>query len=203
MSNYQSLSVSTERGNVEMQYYKADDATCCIILVGGIGGGFDSPCNGELYPSLCNILNFKAISALRIKFCDTRSLDGSVKDVEARISFLKQEKISNIALVGHSFGGAVAIRAAVDSTAVKVIITLATQSYGADVISNIKSGVASLFIHGALDTILPENCSIYAYTLAHEPKRLRLFKNTGHELTEAEKDIEGEILNFIDQYLYV
>ena len=203
MSSYQSLSVSTERGNVEMQYYKADNATCSIILVGGIGGGFDSPCSGGLYPRLCSILNSKAISALRIKFCDTHSLDSSVKDVEAGISFLKQEKISNIALVGHSFGGAVIIRAAANSPHVKVIITLATQSYGADVISNIKSGVASLFIHGTLDTILPENCSIYAYTLAYEPKKLRLFKNTGHELSEAEKDIEREILNYIDQYLIV
>jgi dienelactone hydrolase len=46
------------------------------------------------------------------------------------VNFLKQGGVDYIALVGHSFGGAVVIMAATMSTEVKAVVGLSSQTYG-------------------------------------------------------------------------
>jgi predicted esterase len=94
-------------------------------------------------------------------------------------------------LVGHSFGGAVVIQAAVEaSDIVSTIVTLATQSYGAaEAVSKLKQGTSLLVVHGADDKVLPVYCSEHVYEQAHEPKRLNIYKRTGHGLDEASEDV--------------
>jgi hypothetical protein len=64
-----------------------------VVMVGGIGGGFDTPAD-NLYPRLC--LDFKeaGISSLR-KFRHPADLTESVIDVITGIEFLKLENILN------------------------------------------------------------------------------------------------------------
>src|SRR5512145_2253714 len=64
---FESVIIDTSRGKVECRYYAVKDGDKAVIMVGGIGGGFDTPANG-LYPRLCTDLLNSGISSLRVRF---------------------------------------------------------------------------------------------------------------------------------------
>ena len=88
-----------------------------------------------------------------------------------------------VALVGHSFGGAVVIVAGALSPLVVAVAALSSQTYGS-------TGAAKLaprpllLIHGEDDTRLPAACSQQIYDWALEPKELVLYPGAGHSLRE-------------------
>lgn len=175
---FESVIIETSRGKIECRYYAAKGADKAVIMVGGIGGGFDTPANG-LYPRLCKELSDSGISSLRVRFRYPTDLAEAVMDVLAGIQFLKEEGIIRFGLIGHSFGGAVVVQAAHNESAVKTVIALSTQSLGISPISNLVEGVSVLLIHGDEDeTLLSEN-SVYAYSLAHEPKNSQYMRAQG------------------------
>ncbi len=114
------------------------------------------------------------MTSLRINYRQPGDLQESVLDTLAGISFLKGTGHTDIALVGHSFGGAVVIQAAANSPLVKAVLALSSQTYGA-------SGVASvaprplLLLHGEEDMRLPSHTSQTIYDWAKGPKDLGLY----------------------------
>lgn len=187
---YTILKLITNRGSIECQFYKTDIAESGVIYVGGAGGGFDTPAK-VLYPYLSKKLKSTRISSLRIRFRNSQSLEEAVYDVIAGISFLNSEGINKIALVGHSFGGAVVIQAAAIFKNIKTVVTLATQSYGADSVKNFPKDTSILLIHGNDDSVLPVSCTRTIYGIAHEPKERVLLNGNGHIFNEyADKIME-------------
>lgn len=197
---FESVMINTSRGKVECRYYAAGDADKAVVMVGGIGGGFDTPANG-LYPRLCTDLLDLGISSLRVRFRHPTDLAEAAMDVLVGIEFLKGEGISGFGLIGHSFGGAVVVQAAHNENAVKTLITLATQSIGISPISNLAEGVSLLLIHGDEDRTLPSGSSVYAYSLAHEPKKLTIYEGAGHGLAEVSDEVYAEVKKWIENYL--
>jgi alpha-beta hydrolase superfamily lysophospholipase len=194
---YEAVTMQTSRGDVTCRYYSAPDARRGAIWVGGVGGGFDTPARG-LYPQLCSELAAAGIASLRVRYRDPLNLSEAVLDVLAGVGYLAGEGIAELALIGHSFGGAVVIQAGTASDSVRSVVTLATQAYGADVASELPEECALLLIHGADDTVLPPASSEFICTLAHEPKRLVILEHAGHLLDEAAeavyREVRGELL---------
>jgi fermentation-respiration switch protein FrsA (DUF1100 family) len=95
----------------------------------------------------------------------------------------------------------VVIQAAAKSSMVRTVITLSTQSYGADALSELKDGVSSLFIHGAKDRELPARCSSYAYYIAKEPKELIIHDDADHSLDQVSAEVYNEIMTWISANL--
>jgi cephalosporin-C deacetylase-like acetyl esterase len=174
------------RGGVDCRYYYTAGASKAVIWVGGVGGGWDTPAKG-LYPHLCQKLIIKDINSLRVCFRYPTDLCESVLDVIEGIQFLEQQGIESVGLVGHSFGGAVVIQAAAAAAAassdiVRTVVTLSTQSYGAEGVSRLKQGSSILLIHGTDDRVLPPYCSSYLYNLANDPKEIIFYKGATHVL---------------------
>jgi pimeloyl-ACP methyl ester carboxylesterase len=195
----------SQTGNniVECKYYKAeftDSSKAAVIYVGGVGGGWDSPSKG-LYPRLSQKLaKENGIDSLRIRFRYSTDLEESIVDVLAGIEFLTQEGITSIALVGHSFGGAVVISAAsiASENIVKAVVPLDTQSYGTEIVSILKEDNCSiLLIHGNNDKVLSLHCSHYVYNNAHEPKELVLYDNASHGLDEVADKIFQKVYEWL------
>lgn len=197
---FESVIMETSRGRVECRYYAAEHADKAVVMVGGIGGGFDTPAKG-LYPRLCTDLLDSGISSLRVRFRYPTDLAEAAMDVLVGIEFLKGEGITRFGLIGHSFGGAVIVQAAHNENTVKTIVTLSTQSLGISPISNLAEGVSVLLIHGDKDETLPSGSSVYAYSLAHEPKKLTIYEGTGHGLEEVSDEVYAEVTNWIENYL--
>lgn len=116
------------------------------------------------------------------------------------MSFQKLRISGSFGLIGHSFGGAVVVQAAFNDKSVKTVVTLATQSYGISPISFLPEGTSVLLVHGVhgeADETLSSRSSVYAYNLAHEPKRIKIYENAGHGLKEVSSEVYTEVRNWI------
>lgn len=191
---YQLVKLDTQRGEIVCRYYSSNThnpASVAVVYVTGVGGGWGTPAIG-LYPRLCCSLARIGIDGLRVRYRHPTDLLESVFDTLTGIAFLRDEhRIKAIGLVGHSFGGAVVIQAAVQaSDIVSTLVTLATQSYGAaHVISKLKHGTSALMIHGSDDKVLPAYCSEEVYQKAHDPKQIVLWEGAGHGLDEVSEEV--------------
>jgi pimeloyl-ACP methyl ester carboxylesterase len=191
---YQLVKLDTQRGEMVCRCYSSNThnpASVAVVYVTGVGGGWGTPAIG-LYPKLCCSLARIGIDGLRVRYRHPTDLLESVFDTLAGIAFLREEhRIKAIGLVGHSFGGAVVIQAAVQaSDVVSTLVTLATQSYGAaHVISKLKHRTSALMIHGSDDKVLPAYCSEEVYQKAHDPKQIVLCEGAGHGLDEVSEEV--------------
>lgn len=198
--SFELIRIDTSRGKVNCHYYRVEKADKGVIMVGGIGGDFDTPAEG-LYPCLCADLKENGISSLRVSFRYPTDLTEAVVDVLIGLEFLKAEDIRVFGLIGHSFGGAVVVQAAFNEESVKTVVTLATQSYGIGPISLLPKSTFVLLIHGEADETLPPSSSVYAYNLAHEPKKIKTYENAGHGLKEVSDKVYGEVRDWIIENL--
>ena len=176
---YHPVKLVTGHGEVECRHYVAPEARRAAVFVGGAGGGWDSPAGG-LYPLLCQELLESQIASLRVRYRYPAVLEESVLDVLAGIAFLQSQGIERVAVIGWSFGGAVVIQAGARSAVVRTVVTFATQSHGASVVSQLPIDCSILLLHGTGDGTLPPSCSEHTYRLAHEPKRLLLYEGADH-----------------------
>jgi pimeloyl-ACP methyl ester carboxylesterase len=198
---YTSIRLLTRGGGVDCRYYYIDRALKAIIWVGGVGGGWDTPARG-LYPNLCQKLIKEGINSLRVRFRCPTDLYESVLDVTEGIDFLEQQGIESVGLVGHSFGGAVVIQAGTAcSDTVRTVVTLSTQSYGAEGVSRLKQGSSILLIHGTDDKVLPPYCSSYVYNLANDPKEIILYKGATHGLDEPGEQVHQMVHDWLVKHL--
>nr|WP_246512804.1 dienelactone hydrolase family protein [Azospirillum picis] len=187
--------METDHGSIDGHFYPAPGATLAALWVGGVGGGFDTPAR-DLYPRLCRDLAADGVASLRVRFRDSRDLEAAVYDVLCGLSFLGRQGIHHVALIGHSFGGAVVIQAAASNRgAVCTVVALATQGYGTDPVWDLSCPI--LLIHGEADEILPPSCSIHVHRKAREPKKLVLVPGTGHALEEASEAVCREVRDWL------
>lgn len=194
----QTLHLPGPIGAIQARFYPAESRVAGVILVGGVGGGFDSPAMG-LYDKLAADLPAEGMSVLRICYRNPTHLDGSVTDVRAGIAFLREQGLSRIALIGHSFGGAVVIRAAVEEPSVETVITLATQGFGTEAVDQFDKPL--LLLHGMDDEILPPFCSEHVFARAGEHAQLRRFDGAKHGLDEVAEDVREQVMRWLVEKL--
>jgi dienelactone hydrolase len=180
--------LETLSGPVEALYGEAPGDRA-VAFVGGAGGGFDSPAR-DLYGRLAAALPSEGVASLRLRFRRPADLGASVSDLSAGVAELERQGKTRIGLIGHSFGGAVVIAAAVAEPSVRTVVALATQSYGARPVRRLGPRCSILLIHGTADTVLPAEVSRTVFAMAAEPKRLVLLEGAGHGLEEASEEVE-------------
>ena len=188
---YHVIRLHTSRGLVLAHYYEAPSSPGAregVVLIGGVGGGFDSPARG-LYPRLAKDLQAEGVNSLHIRYRHPTELEECVLDVLAGLAFLQAVRMESAAVVGHSSGGAVAIWAGTLSPMVKAVVTLATQSYGTGMADQL-SPRPLLLIHGTTDAVLPPSSSEQVYHRARQPKELKLYPGAGHGLDEVADELE-------------
>ncbi|KAF3887612.1 MULTISPECIES: alpha/beta hydrolase [Nostocales] len=197
---YYPVKLITSRGSIHCRYYLAENAKTAVILVGGVGGDWDTPARG-LYPLLGEILRKEGIASLRVQYRNPTDLVESTLDVLAGLTYLQDKGVEEFALIGHSFGGAVVIQAAAQSADVRTVVTIATQAYGAEPASELATRCSLLLLHGTSDPVLPASCSQYVYQIAREPKRVILYPNGGHGLDEVADEVYLVVRDWIVQQL--
>jgi alpha/beta superfamily hydrolase len=174
------------KGDIEGIFHQAEGAAG-IVWVSGSLGGLDGPSFG-IFKTLSAALVKYRISSLRLNYRLPGDFDQCVYDVLVGVNFLKQSGLDNIALVGHSFGGAVVIMAATMSTEVKAVVGLSSQTYGTQRVSEL-SPKPLLLIHGVRDRNLPVRSSWHIFERAKEPKEIVIYKGSGHFLRECHQEL--------------
>jgi len=190
--------IATDDGDVECIFHPAGGDRGIIWLCGALGG-FDGPSFG-IFKILSEGMVADGISSLRLHYRYPGEFEECVLDVLAGIDFLKQKGINRVALVGHSFGGAVAIQAGTMSRNVKAVVGLSSQTYGARRVAEL-SPRPLLLIHGERDRNLPAASSHYIYEWARQPKELCILKNNGHFLREAHDELLRQLREWLNDKL--
>src|SRR5690606_39135217 len=134
----------------------------------------------------------RGVTLLRLNYRHPNYFEECVADVLAGCSFLAGIGAVALALVGHSFGGAVAIKATQLSPLVAGVAALSPQLFGTRQVEVL--GRPLLLVHGAEDEILSHEASEDIYRRAEDPRRLVLFADTGHNLAAAQHRLEELLL---------
>ncbi len=197
---YRPLAIQTDRGSVHCRYYDAGGSERGVVMVGGAGGGFDSPAR-NLYPRLSEDLRERGIRCLRVRYRHPAYLGEAALDTVLGVRFLKRQGVRSVGLIGHSLGGAAVVQAAAADPAVRTIVTLSTQCFGAEPLARMPADVPVLLIHGGADRVLPPCCSEAARDLARGRASLILYEGAGHALREAASHVYADVRSWILQHL--
>ncbi len=198
------LVLRTDRGNITGLWHPTgpDGApgTATVVWIGGASGGIEGPARG-VYHLLADRLVPDGISSLRLHYRHPTVIVDCIADVLVALAWLEDAcDVRRAALVGYAFGGAVAIDAGALSPIVKAVVTLASQTYGADLVGELGPR-GLLLIHGEADTILPPACSQRLYDAAEEPRELVLYPACGHSLDECAAALQDRLYAYLRREL--
>ncbi len=188
------VALQTDRGEIPGIFHPVEGGTGAAIFVGGAMGGLEGPAD-SVYKRIPEKLKEAQISCLRLSYRHPNDFEECVLDVLAGCSFLKGIGASDIVLVGHSFGGAVVIKAGEIHQSVRAVASMSPQLHGTRQVERL--GKPLLLIHGAADNILDSEASEDIFRRALDPKRVVLYGDTGHSLIQASISVEKELAAWI------
>ncbi len=155
-----------------------------LVLCGGAMGGLLGP--GEaLYHRLGEEWSRRGVHVLRISYRKPNDLDMCCVDLAAAVQLaIGSGGADRVVLMGHSFGGAVAVRVGVGlNEMVAGVATFSTQSAGCEVAAGLADTPLLLF-HGERDEILPIESSDMVRMIAGTGEVVRL-PGDGHLLARS------------------
>ena len=169
-----------------------------VFCSGAMGGEHEviGP-GGRVYERLAGELPAQGVSTLRIHYRMAGEFEECVLDVLGACSFLSGVGAERVVLVGHSFGGAVVIKAGQILPMVCGVVSLSPQLFGTRQVEQL--GKPLLLVHGTADGILHHAASEDIYKRALEPKRMVLIPDGGHGLAEDPETVHRELSGFIRQ----
>ncbi len=200
------LHIPSKRGPIAVRWQPplGDAVRGAVLCVGGFDGGFDGPAEG-IYADLGDELPQRGIGVLRLDFRVKTSpgpIDEGTFDLLAGIDWLIDQKVGQVALLGHSYGGAIVIRAAARSSDVVATCALSTQTAGIEP-AEVRSLAPRplLLIHGAADWRLPPRLSQWVYSVAAEGRELHILEQATHSLRQRRDDLWMLLIDWIDRVL--
>jgi len=189
----------TPAGLLSMLWYPAASAEPAVVMGGGALGGLLGAAG--LYHQLGQALAARGFAAASVGWRQPNHLDACTHDMLAAMQLMARRGARRFVTVGHSFGGAIAVRAAaaVPPTLVPGIVTLATQSGGCEPAESLSDRELLLF-HGDDDTILPMMASEMVRMLAGTGE-LVVLPGEGHLLGNSTELIIDRLLEWIPAVL--
>ncbi|MGH7924294.1 MAG: alpha/beta hydrolase [Candidatus Binatus sp.] len=180
------VTIATTSGAIPVRLQSSPEKGRAVLCVSGAMGGFDGP--SMLYPRLGLEMPRRGLTIARLDYRAPNEFGECLVDAMAALTFLGGIGNQRVALIGHSFGGAVAINAGTLNPKVTTVIALSSQLAGAHVAGEL-APKPLLLIHGGADTILPHESSQALYDRAGEPKTIRIIPGVGHGLAEAHDEV--------------
>ncbi|MGQ0803366.1 MAG: alpha/beta hydrolase [Actinomycetota bacterium] len=193
------VEVYTMAGLLTLLWHGEPDFERVVVMCGGAMGGMLGPAGG-LYHDLGTRFAKDGIATIRVGYRQPNDLRTCVHDLVAAAELAARHGGKRFVTVGHSFGGAVAIRAAIvlgDDCA--GVVTLSTQSAGCEDAGRLGS-TPLLLLHGERDELLPPETSHMVQALAGTGEVV-ILPGTGHLLAEAGDELRERLGAWIPERL--
>ena len=177
-------------GLLTMLWHGDPELEHVVLACGGAMGGLLGPADG-LYHDLGVRFAEQGIGLVRVGYRKPNDLGACVHDLVAVAELAARRGARRFVTMGHSFGGAVAIRAAIalgDDAA--GVVTLATQSAGCEEAERL-AGTPVLLLHGTNDEILPPQASELVQMMTGG--ELVVFPGTGHLFTDVGDELRERL----------
>ena len=191
------VELDTTRGLITLLMAAKEGSTGVAVFLAGAGGGDRGPAN-DLFVRLGKDLVDEGFSALRVRYREAGEFEECVADAMAACSFLKAVGAERVVLVGHSFGGAVAVKAGELTDLTKAVCSMSTQRYGTFEVEDL--GKPLLLIHGSRDEVLDKAASEDVYERARDPKRIVILEGSGHGLLEHQDEVYHLVKTFVGEH---
>ena len=189
------LEVYTLRGLLTLMWHGTRDARNVVVTCGGGMGSLLGPAEG-LYHWLGQELAPEGAGTVRVGYRKPNDLSRCVHDVAAACDLASRAGARRFVVIGHSFGGAVAVQAGVVlGEHCAGVVGLATQSAGCELASEL-GDTPLLLLHGTEDEILPPETSGVVQMLAGHGEVV-LLPGTGHLLTQSKDEVRDRVRSWI------
>lgn len=193
------LTLHTSRGELRALLDVAEGESGAVVYCdGAMSGPHEVLGPGDkVFQTLARALVPRGVTSLRLFYRYAGEFEEAVLDVLAACSFLKGVGADRVALVGHSFGGAVVIKAGQLAPLVTGVAALSSQLFGTHQVEQL--GKPLLLVHGSDDAVLSVQSSEDIHRRALDPKRLVIVDGAGHALREGARQLYDELEPFLLQ----
>ena len=193
------LELYTWEGLLSLHWHGAPTAHNVVLTCGGAIGGTLGPGTAvyhQLGAHFASDLD-QDIGVIRVGYRRPNDLDACTFDVLAAASLASRTGAERFVVVGHSFGGAVAIQAgSLLGEYTAGVATLATQSAGCEAGEKLASNnVPVLLLHGDNDDVLPFYSSQLVQMLTGG--ELVMLAGASHGLSEVAEELRDRLLAWI------
>lgn len=193
------LELYTMRGLLTVLWHGPADAEAAVVACGGAMGGLLGPADG-FFQWLGDELGERGIATLRVSYRKPNDLDACVEDAGAAAEMAYAEGVKRFVVMGHSFGGAVAVNCgAFLRSLCNGVVTLATQSAGCEMAMAI-ADKELLLVHGGRDRILPVMASDVVRQIAGTGE-LVVYPEADHLLSECKDELRELVLPWVERVL--
>jgi pimeloyl-ACP methyl ester carboxylesterase len=193
------LRLLTDGGEIACRLHPATEGDAAVLWVFGAGGGLGGPAGG-LYPRLAQRLRSYGVLSLELAWRQPARMAPCVADLLAGLDWLVGQGRRRVALVGHSFGGAVVIAAGAAREEVVAVAALSSQTAGTE-LAGALAPRPLLLVHGLADEVLPPACSRDIHRRAAEPKEIILYPGCGHGLDECRDALDRDLFGWLSRVL--
>ncbi|HEU4841013.1 MAG TPA: dienelactone hydrolase family protein [Ilumatobacteraceae bacterium] len=181
------IEIYTRRGLLTLLWHDPPEDQpshpAALVLCGGAMGGLLGPADG-MYHRLGLEWAQRGVAVVRVSYRRPNDLEACTIDLAAAVQLVSGAGAERVVVMGHSFGGAVAVRVGVGlDPLVTGVVTFATQSAGCEAAAGLR-GKPLLLFHGERDEILPVEASEVVRMLAGAGEVVRL-PGDGHLLAKS------------------
>jgi predicted alpha/beta hydrolase family esterase len=195
----------TSRGLLTILRHQAptdvEPRRAAIVACGGAMGGVLGPGHG-LYQRLGERWAARGVEFARVGYREPNNLDLCAHDLACGVELVRDAGAERVVVMGHSFGGAVAVRTAVIMpVSVAGVVTFATQSAGCEVAGAL-AGRPLLLFHGDRDELLPPEASHVVAAIAGHGV-VEILPGDGHLLAKSDDIIVDHLDSWLADVLQV
>ena len=191
------VEIYSMEGLLTLLWHGPADAKHVVLMCGGAMGGLLGPAGG-LYHDLGVAFAAKGMGTIRVGYRRPNDLNACVLDVGSAADVANRHGAERFVVAGHSFGGAVAVNAAIAlRRRTAGVVTLSTQSAGCENAGAL-GAIPLLLLHGDLDELLPLHASEMVQVLAGGGE-LVVLEGAGHLLTQAADELRERLGKWIPE----